>query len=97
LIANSLSRDLIEIIHALCNYLLDMAQVAGKDYCPFNCLEEVHSGNVPMHLAVEKLGQVAFGLFNDVSAASELYQSCKKTQDHFLDTSQDNMAGREKK
>jgi hypothetical protein len=30
LIANSLSRDLIEITNALCNYSLDMAQVAGK-------------------------------------------------------------------
>jgi hypothetical protein len=32
-----------------------------------------------------------------VSAASELYQSAKKTQDHFFDTSKDNPADREKK
>ncbi len=50
-----------------------------------------------MHLAVKKLGQVAFSLCNDVSAASELYQSAKKTQDHFFDTSKDNPADREKK
>jgi hypothetical protein len=74
-----------------------MAQAAGKDCSPYECLEEVRSGGVPLHLAVEKLGQVAFGLCNDVSAASELYQSAKRTQDHFFDYSEDNMLDREKK
>jgi hypothetical protein len=50
-----------------------------------------------MHLAIEKLGQVAFGLCYDVSAASELYQSAKRTQDHFFDTSEENMPDMEKK
>jgi NACalpha-BTF3-like transcription factor len=58
LIANSLSRDLIQIINALCNYSLDMAQAAGKDLSPFDCLQDVRDGNIPMHLAVEKLRQV---------------------------------------
>lgn len=97
LIANSLSRDLIQITNALCNYSLDMAQAAGKDLSPFDCLQDVRDGNIPMHLAVEKLGQVAFSLCNDISAASELYQSAKRTQDHFFDTSEDNMRDREKK
>ncbi len=44
LIANSISRDLIEITNALCNYSLNMAQVAGKNYSSFECLEEVCSG-----------------------------------------------------
>jgi vacuolar-type H+-ATPase subunit I/STV1 len=74
-----------------------MAQAAGKDLSPFDCLQDIRDGNIPMHLAVEKLGQVAFSLCNDISAASELYQSAKRTQDHFFDTSEDNMPDREKK
>jgi hypothetical protein len=74
-----------------------MTQAAGKDCSPFECLEEVRSGAVPMHLAVEKLSQVAFSLCNDVCAASELYQNAKRTQDHFFDASEDNMPDREKK
>jgi hypothetical protein len=98
LIANGLSRDLIEITNALCNYSLNMAQAAGKDCSPFECLEEeVRSGGVPMPLAVEKLSQVAFGLCNDVCAASELYQTAKRTQDHFFDTSENDMPDKEKK
>jgi hypothetical protein len=50
-----------------------------------------------MHLAVEKVSQVTFSLCNNISAASELYQSAKRTQDHFFDTSEDNMPDMEKK